>query len=162
MVELDLEAAVQLSAAIGANTAALQQAEKRKRDLAASVSYIDEMAFSFTSLTAPALLEADKRPKTGYWWAIQRVSIAGLGATTDFVNLWRADSPAGAGAGQKALNTFQIAVAGGIANWHPGRTGLLLRARQGLAATGTFTGTQAIVSFDFIQVTDEQLPYFLL
>lgn len=161
-MELDVEVSARLCASLDANTAAYREAENRKRDLAASVSYIDEMAFSFTSAALPVALEADKRPKTGYWWAVQRVSIAGLGATTDFINLWRANAPGEAGLGQKALNTFQIAVAGGIANWHPGRTGLLLRPRQGLAVTGTFTGTTGIVSFDFIQVADAQLPYFLL
>lgn len=161
-MELSLEAAVELSAAIASNTAALERAERRKLQMAAAVSYVDEMAFSFTAANLPQALEADKRTKTGYWWAVQRISVAGLGATTDFINLWRANAPGEAGLPQKALHTFQIAVAGGIADWHPGRTGLLLRPRQGLGITGTFTGTLGVVAFDFIQVTDEQLPYFLL
>lgn len=46
--------------------------------------------------------------------------------------------------------------------WHPGRTGLLLKPNQSLIIAGGTTGNTYTVNVDVIQVTDDQLPRFLL
>jgi hypothetical protein len=161
-MELDAEVAAGLTAAITSNTSALAAAERRKRDLAAAVSYFAAPAFGFGS-GAAVIAPADNGPKDGFTWAVQHVAISGLGATTDFMNVYRGASVTDV-EGQNAQHTIQIPIAGAIGDWHPGRTGLLLRGanKERLIVTGTFTGTAGIVSYDVIQVTDAQLPYFLL
>lgn len=77
-MELDLDVAAQFSAALGEHARSLRmEAVRLDRELAAAVSYLDGMAFQFATGNA-TVLEADKRPKDGFAWAVQRVGIAGL------------------------------------------------------------------------------------
>lgn len=93
---------------------------------------------------------------------MQRITLSGFGATTDYVNLYRGTSTAQA-VGNNALFTFQEAVAGGVSTWHPGRTGLVLKAEESLVFGGSVSGGGTFfANIDVIQLTDAQLPYFLL
>jgi len=131
---------------------------KRMQDLAAEIAYISAPAIAFTAVPyAPP----GWGPNTGYNWAVQRITLSGFGATTDYITAYRGNSTAHAVAAQ-ALYTFQEAVAGGASAWHPGRTGLVLKGDESIVFGGTFTGTQMVASIDVIQLTDAQLPGFLL
>jgi hypothetical protein len=156
---LTADFSLKLSASIDSMTAVMRADLKRKQDMAADVSYIETPALALTAL--PFVAGIGWGPNTGYSWAVQRMTVAGLGATTDYVIAYRGTSAAQA-TGNNALYTFQELVAGGTSTWHPGRTGCILKAEESLVFTGTFTGTQAFVSIDVIQLTDTQLPYFLL
>lgn len=161
-VELDASISAELVAALNGNTAALNAAERRKREAFAGVTYFPAPAFQFSS-GATTVCEADKGPKDGYTWAVQHVTISGLAALTDFINLYRGTSPLDV-QGQNAEHTFQVSVVGGLADWHPGGKGFLLRGsgKERLITNGTFTGTLGIVSYDVIQIEDAQLRYYLI
>jgi hypothetical protein len=156
---LTADFSLKLSASIDSMTAVMRADLKRKQDMAADVSYIETPALSFTSL--PFVAGSGWGPNTGFHWAVQRMTIAGLGATTDYAIAYRGTASAHA-VGNNALYTFQELVAGGTATWHPGRTGLILKGQESLVFGGTFTGTTGFISIDVIQLTDAQLPYFLL
>lgn len=102
------------------------------------------------------------QPDTGFAWAVQRVTVAGLtgGATPDVVSLYRGP---GAAAAQTNDNLLTV-VTGASPTWHPGRTGLILQegervtvAGSGLTATGQITLTGEV-----IQMEQWLLPHFLL
>ena len=155
---LDIDLSAQISASINGLTTELRRDRLRKENLAADCSYIETPPIYFNAVPYAA---AGWGPNTGFSWAIQRVTVAGLGATTDFLTVYRGTAAAAA-AGNNALYTLQEAVAGGVATWHPGRTGLILKADESLVFAGTFTGTTCFVNIDAIQLTDANLPYFLL
>jgi hypothetical protein len=102
----------------------------------------------------------DEGPSTGYAWAIQRITIAGLGATTDVVTMYRGMSPADVVA-QNALWSFTIPVAGAVSTWHPGGKGLILISDEDLVFAGTLTAP-AIVNMEAIQMSLAVLPDFLV
>jgi hypothetical protein len=150
---------VDLSAAITGLAGEMRAERERKRQLAADVWFVHAPAIQIPALPAAGQAWG---PNTGYCWAVQRITIAGFGATTDFITAYRGLSPTDVQP-QNALFTFQETVAGGVATWHPGRTGLILMPDEGLAFGGTFTGTSpAVVNVDVIQLTVAKLPYLLL
>jgi hypothetical protein len=156
-LEIDLSAAI--SASISGLAAELRADRKRKEDLAADVAFIEAPPITFTSLPAS---QSGWGPNTGFNWAVQRVTISGFGATTDYVTAYRGTFTAQT-TGNNALYTFQEAVAGGAATWHPGRTGLVLKGEESLVFGGSISGGGTFyANIDVIQLTDAQLPYFLL
>jgi len=159
MPELDLGLFAGLTASIDGLTGQMQAERQRKLQLAADVAYISVRA---TALLGSALpLAWCNSPKLGYNWAIQAIAVEGLG-TSDYLNLFKGSS-LGAVNGGYGRWTFTVTTAGTIAAWHPGRTGLVLRgqSQDSLIFGGSVAGT-ATVNADVIQVTDAQLPYFLL
>jgi hypothetical protein len=158
-VSAGLDLTVSLTAALESHAAALTQ-QKRDRDrMFADVSYMEPPAI--TTAILPYATPADSGPKHGFWWAVQRVVVAGFGATTDVVTAYRGSSAADV-VPQNALFTFTIPVAGAVSTWHPGRTGCILARNRRLVFAGTFTGTLLVASYDVIQVTDEHMPALLL
>jgi hypothetical protein len=155
---LSLDVAAQLCVSLDSLAAEMQRTRRSRENLAADVAFIETPPITFTAVPAAA---SGWGPNTGYSWAVQRITVSGFGATTDYLNVYRGTNVAQA-AGNNGLFTFQEAVAGGMATWHPGRTGLLLKAEESLVFAGTFTGTTAFANVDVIQLTDAQLPYFLL
>lgn len=155
---IEADASVGLHIAVGNLVSELQAEARRKAQLAADVAYISPGAISLASLP---VAEADWGPAKGWVWAVQRITVAGFGATSDFVIAYRGTSTTDAVAAN-ALFTFQEAVAGGTATWHPGRTGLVLRGDESLVFGGTITGSAGVVSIDAIQLAISKLPYFLL
>ena len=161
-MEADLGAFAALAVELRANTAALNRAEERRRQIAASVTTFDGPAIEFKAAALPYATPANQYgPKDGYVWAIQRMTVFGLGATTDFINAYKGSSTADV-AGQNALNTFTVPIVGAVSTWGPGRTGCILKAKQSLVFQGTFTGADCFVSTEVIQLTLDQLRYFLL
>jgi hypothetical protein len=148
--------------AITANTAALLGAERRKSEMMTAVTHIDCPVIGFAPAQLPYAVPADQYgPKDGWVWAIQRITIAGFAATSDFINIYKGESTADAIA-MNALNTFSVAAVGAVATWTPGRTACLLQAGQRLAFSGTFTGTNCVITSEAIMLEKAKLPYFLL
>jgi len=155
-----ISATAQLSVAIGDLTTELATERRRKLQLTQDVAYIEAPPITGTSVP---LSQAGWGPNTGYAWAVQRITVAGLGATTDLLTAYRGNAVLPNGQPpQNALYSFTIAAAGAVATWHPGRTGLILQAEESMIFTGTFTGTQLAISLDVIQLHGSKLPYFLL
>jgi len=157
--------AASLEVTLGRIAAAMERTDRHRRQLAASITYIPGRVFpSFagSALTAGVQPGHGFGPTPGYWWAIQGMRVAGLAATTDFLNVSRGNAvPVQPG---NALHTFTIPVAGAFADWLPGGGGLLLdgNGQASLLFTGTSAATAITVSMDVIQVTDAQLPYYLM
>jgi hypothetical protein len=159
---LEIDASAQLALSINGLAAQMAADRRWRADLAADVSFVQAPPFTVASL--PAVAGSQWGPNTGFNWAVQRISVSGFGATTDYVNAYRGTTAAQA-VGNNALYTFQEAVAGAVSTWHPGRTGLVLRGDESLCFAGTFTGSASAPLYfciDVIQLTDAQLPYFLL
>ena len=156
---LEINLAAQLAASIDGLAAAMDKDRRRKEQLAADVAFIETPPITFTAVPyAPS----GWGPNTGFNWAVQRITISGFGATTDYVTVYRGTSTAQA-VGNNALNTIQEAVAGGVGAWHPGRTGLVLTGDESLVFGGSISGGGTFfANIDVIQLTDAQLPYFLL
>ena len=155
---IEADANVGLHIAVGNLVSEMRREAQRKAQLACDVSYVSAPAISLSSLPVAT---ANWGPGKGWAWAVQRITVAGFGATTDFVIAYRGESTTDAVAAN-ALYTFQEAVAGGTSTWHPGRTGLVLRGDESLVFGGTLTGTTGVVSVDVIQLADAKMPYFLL
>lgn len=155
---IEADAAIGLHVAVGNLVSELRAEAQRKARLAADVSYASAPAITVTSLPAAP---SGWGPGKGWCWAVQRITVAGFGATTDFVIAYRGTSTTDAVAAN-ALFTFQEAVAGGTSTWHPGRTGLVLRGDESLVFGGTLTGSACVISVDVIQLADAKMPYFLL
>lgn len=155
---LELDVGAQLAVSITTLADELHSERQRKIQLAQDVSYIQTPVI--TGAAVP-LVPPAWGPKTSYAWGVQRITLSGLGATTDLVTAYRGKS-ANDLVPQNALFTFTIAVAGAVATWHPGRTGCLLVGNEGLVFGGTFTGTQLVAAVDVIQLHLDKLPYYLL
>ena len=154
--------AATLEVSLGRLAAALDRQERRRQQMAADIMYIPGLTFPpFASAALPFLPGSAWGPRPGYWWAVQAIRVAGL-ATADVLTVYRGSSKEAA-IGENALNTFTVPVAGAVANWHPGHTGLLMSGQDNasLVFNGTLAGT-ALVNLDVIQVTDAQVPYLCL
>lgn len=162
-----VDADISIQVALGRLAAVMERQEKHRRELAAAVAFVPGItlpAFGATAgagFTLPYTPGAAFGPVPGQTWAVQAIRVTGL-ATTDFLNVSRGNTTVEAG-NQNALNTFTVAVAGAIANWHPGSKALLLSGinSESLVFSGTVAGT-AIANLDVIAIADGQLPYFLL
>jgi hypothetical protein len=154
--------AATLEVSLGKLAAVLDRQERRRQQMAAEISYIPGLSFpAFTSAVLPFSPGSGFGPRPGYVWAVQAIRVMGL-ATADVLTMYRGNSPTAAQP-ENALNTFTVAVAGAVSNWHPGHTGLLLSGQDNanLVFAGTLAGT-ATVNLDVIQVTDAQVPYLCL
>lgn len=96
-------------------------------------------------------------PKHGFTWAVQRVTVAGIGASPDVVSVYR-----GASLSDVVPQNFLNVLTAAAPTWHPGGKGLLLKPSQTLILAGGTTGNTYTLSADAIQVSDDQLPYYLL
>lgn len=97
-------------------------------------------------------------PMTGYNWAIQRLTVAGL-AAADVVSLYR-----GTGAAGVQPNNLLNNVTGASPTWHPGRTGCILNDGDSVLAAGTglTTTTPVFLTGEVIVFESWLLPEFLL
>lgn len=106
---------------------------------------------------------ADTGPTTGYFWAVQRITVGPIGATTDLVHLYKShlsveQQP------QTALTTLTGAssAAGAFLTWNPGRSGCLLLPDERVGAAGTITGSNPVMNWEVIQGELWALPLFLV
>ena len=154
--------AATLEVSLGKLVAALDRQERRRQQMAADLTYVPGLTFPpFASAALPFSPGAAWGPRPGYWWAVQAIRVAGL-VTADALTVYRGNSAAAAVAAN-GLHTFTVAVNGAIADWPPGSSALLLNGQDqsSLVFAGTLAGT-ATVNLDVIQMTEAQLPYFLM
>ncbi len=134
-------------------------AEREWREkIAAAIAPIEVPAIG--AFTAGPYLQAAWGPKDGYFWAVQRMTVATL-AAGDVLQVYRGASVADVNGAQNLLNGWQGS-AGTVQVWNPGRTGCMLAARQTLIFTGTLSAGPYMVNADVIQLESWLLPYFLL
>lgn len=156
---VQVDAAAQLLASIGSLTAELREHNARARRLAAQLYPVVAPPVSLSGL--PALRSADGGPNTGYFWAIQRITVGPFGAGTDLITVYR-----GANVNdvqpQNALNSFFTAQVGAFVPWHVGGKGLILRGDESLIFAGTITGASPIANIDAHQGTLAVLTDYIL
>ena len=156
-VSVDADLAVQ----IGGLVTELRADRKRRAD------FEQKMQQAIRVVPLPAVQAAAGTPavfahpewvcKTGYVWAVQRVTAKGLGAT-DTVWVYRTNASAGAA----ALDSAAAALLTNSAPWwNPSRTGLVLQPDDGITVQGTTTAA-VTVSIDVIIMEAWVVPDFLL
>jgi hypothetical protein len=92
-------------------------------------------------------------PKTGYFWAVQRISAFGL-AGADVLSVYR---------GQPSPQNFLNSLIVSSPEWRPGRTSLVLQPGDQLTAQGTgLTAASVAVNFDVIIGVLDLLPRYLI
>lgn len=165
--ELDFSAG--LHASIATLSEQLQAEQRQRRDMWASVAYVRLPAFGFAATAGQfntGIPSADNgMPKPGYAWAVQRITIGGLGITTsdavDTCQVYRGTSAADIQS-QNYLNLLNHS----SPTWHPGRTGLILQYGEMLLFDAYIqsgnSDTTVVASVDAIQVRADKLPYFLV
>jgi len=102
--------------------------------------------------------ESDLGPRSGYAWAVQRITIGGL-ATNDSVSIYK-----GPGIAQTVDPTNLVTVVTAAApTWAPGRTGCMIFPGDTLIAAGTGLAASAItLTGEIIQMEQWIVPQFLL
>jgi len=162
LVTAELELSARLCAATE-RVADLMAARQDLADtLAQAVNWVPAPAIPLSSLPV-VQANAGPEPAIGglaYCWAIQRVTVGPLGATTDAVTIYKGRSSADV-LSVNALFTFAGA-AGAYATWSPGRTGAILKPNEHLIAAGTITGTNPVLTWDVLVVDQDALHLFLL
>jgi hypothetical protein len=156
---LHLDASADLVLALGSLTAELRKEDLRRRRLAASMYPVVAPPVSLVGL--PALRSADGGPNTGYFWAVQRITVGPFGAGTDLITVYRGASVNDVQP-QNALNSFFTAQAGAFVPWHVGGKGLILRGDESLIFAGTITGASPIANIDAHQGTLAVLTDYIL
>lgn len=97
-------------------------------------------------------------PNTGYAWAVQSLSVAGLGSA-DTASLYIGPATATA----VAPNNFKQAFTAAAPAWQPGRTGLILNQGDTLVLAGTgLTSPLVTLTGQVIVMESWLLPLFLL
>ena len=156
---LDVSAVASLCASMNGLAAQLRGEHERRRRVAGMMWGVRPPAISLGSL--PALRSADGGPNTGFFWAVQRITIGPAGAATDLVTVYRGTSSADVQP-QNALNSFTFAAVGQFAPWHPGGRGLILMPDESLIFAGTITGANPIANVEVHQGRIDLLPDYLL
>lgn len=132
--------------------------------------WIDRLADAIWQMPVPPIPlsslpvnRVDAGPTTGFFWAVQRVTIGPIGATTDLVHLYKSHMTVEQQP-QTALTTLTGAssAAGAFLTWTPGRSGCLLLPEEHVGVAGTITGSNPVMNWDVIQGELWALPLFLV
>lgn len=124
---------------------------------AAELWYIEIPAVQFAGSGVP-FIKALWGPNTGYAWAIQRLTVAGL-AGADSMLVYRGYSGA---ADIQPQNVVGPPLTPAAPNMFPGKSGLILMPDQSLVFGGTLTGaTTYTVSGNAVQLTLDRLSRFM-
>jgi hypothetical protein len=150
-----------LSLQLGNLTAALErqhQLEQRYQQAIMSIPIKPhEVAVASGAVTILSH-ETDLGPRTGYAWAIQRITIGGLGAD-DVVSLYKGPPVAVAA---DPTNLMMVATAA-APTWSPGRTGAMLFPGDTIIAAGTgLSASSVTLTGEVIQMEQWIVPQFLL
>jgi hypothetical protein len=162
MVQAELELSARLCAATE-RVADLMQSRQDQTDLLArSVNWVPAPSIPLNALP---VVQSNAGPEAApaplaFCWAVQRVTVGPIGATSDAVTLYKGRSKADV-LSVNALHTFTGA-AGTYADWEPGRTGCILKPNESIIAAGTITGANPVLSWDVLIIDQDALPLFLL
>ena len=155
-VEMDVLA--NLGIHLGSVAHELEQQRRLREKVAAELWYTGAPDISFTGAQAP-YFATGWGPNTGFFWAVQRVSVYGLGSS-DVLQLFKGNSGADV-AGQNFRQQWNGANGVGQ-TWHPGGKGWLLMPDQSVVLSGTLTAaTSYFMSVDVIQGTLDMLGYYV-
>lgn len=156
-VELDADLAVQ----IGGLVAELRKDRARRelfdQKMQQAIRYAPLIPVQQATGTPATFTSPDWVCKTGYCWAVQRVTAKGLGSS-DTVWVYRTSA---SGSGQVADSAAASPLTATVPVWNPGRTGLLLEAGDGITVQGTTTAS-VTVTVDVIMLESWIVPDFLL
>jgi hypothetical protein len=150
---------VRLCAALDGVAAQLQQRHDWLEKLAGAYWEVSPDPIPLGSMPA---LRVNAGPTTGYWWAVQRITIGPIGATTDLIHVYKSRVSAEQQP-QTALTTLTGAAsaAGAFLTWTPGRAGCLLHSEEKIGLSGTITGTNPVMSWDVVQGETWALPFYI-
>ena len=144
--------------------------DKMSERLGQRQDFMDRLADSLWQMPVPPLPlttlpvnRPDTGPTTGYFWAVQRITIGPIGATSDLVHVYKSHSTPEQQS-QTALTTLSGASSapGAFLTWNPGRTGCLLLPDERVGANGTITGPLPTLNWEVIQGEIWALPFFLV
>lgn len=152
--------AVRLCAAMDGVSAQMQRRQEWIDRLAAAIWQTPVDPIPLGSLPVNRV---NAGPTTGYFWAIQRVTVGPIGATSDLVHLYKSRQT-GEQQPQNALNTLAgtNSAAGAFLTWNPGRSGCLLLPDERVGVAGTITGANPVMSWEVVQGELWALPLFLV
>jgi hypothetical protein len=161
MTGLELEANASLGLALGRVATALEAAQRDNQRAQRSIMSIPIKPHSNAVVsTAVTILshESDLGPRTGYAWAIQRLTVGGL-SSGDLVSVYK-----GPPVSVTADPTMLVQVLTNTTpTWVPGRTGLILFPGDTIVVTGTgLQATTVTLSGEVIQMEQWVVPDFLL
>lgn len=155
-------AELELSARLCAATERLADQFAARQDLAdrmaTGIYWVPAPGFPLSTL--PYVPPSNGGPGLKFCWAVQRVTVGPVGATSDAVTVYKGRSSVDI-APQNALSTFSGAV-GAFPSWTPGRTGCVLMPGESLIVGGTITGSNPVLSWDVLVMDLDMLPLFLL
>jgi hypothetical protein len=97
---------------------------------------------------------------TALAWAIQRVTVGPIGASTDVITIYKGRSSVDISP-QNALTSL-TGNAGTYPSWTPGRQGAVLMPGESLIVDGTITGTNPVLTWDVVVMDLDMLPLYLL
>jgi hypothetical protein len=161
-----LQIMASLSASLASLAATAQADYARKQRLAqemrwAPLAAIQANPQTQTTVAGTVVLSNAETwgPKTGYFWAIQRFTVAGLG-TSDVVIIYKGSVAGVPGAVPQNQVSGPI---GAATQYNPGRTDLILQPGDFLTVYGTgLTSTSITASADMIVGTIDTLADFLV
>ncbi len=156
---LEIGAMAQLCAQLGSVAGELAEQNKRRRKLAASLWPVHAPAIPLAAL--PVVRTSDGGPNTGYFWAVQRITVGPIGAGTDLITVYRGTSVLDVQP-QNALNSFFSSQAGAFVPWHVGGKGLILMPDECLIFAGTITGANPMANLDAHQGMADVLVDYIL
>jgi hypothetical protein len=158
---LDIEASASLGIQLGRIANSLERSLADQQRAQRSVMYIPIKPHSNT-VTAGAVTilshESDLGPRTGYAWAVQRLTVGGL-SSGDSVSVYKGP-PVSVTADPTML--VQL-LTNTTPTWVPGRTGLVLFPGDTIVVTGTgLQATTVTLQGDVIQLEQWIVPEFML
>jgi|SRR5215472_46352 len=152
-ITLEADLGAQLCAAIGGLTEIMRQQavadQQYRRRRNAAIGWIEAPAIPLGVL--PTIRAQDGGPNTGFYWAVQRISVGPFGATSDLLTLYKGHSVADV-VPQNGYISFTNQAAGTFVSYHVGGKGLILAPDESLIAAGTITGTNPVLNWDAIQI----------
>jgi hypothetical protein len=157
----ELSVMAKLSLHVGRLVQEMAAARIRAERMSA-IGFVPMITLSVAVSGGQALLAGNEAgPRTGYGWAVQRMTIAGL-AGTDTMTLYKGPVPTPLNLPQpQNLVGNPLTVA--APNFHPGGKGLLLQHGDFLSAFGTgLTAAAVTLSADVIQFEADLLSAFLI
>lgn len=156
-----LEAGAELTAHLGALVAEMRVERRRRADfeqkMMQAIRVVPLIAVQQPAGAPATFASFDWVCKTGYVWAVQRITAKGLGST-DTVWVYRTDGSSSSA----ALDSNAMFVLTNTAPaYNPSRTGLVLQQGDGITVQGTTTAS-VTVSIDVIMMEAWVVPDFLL
>ena len=159
-LRVEAELAGSLCLSLDRNTAAMRD---RQAWLDRLADAIWQVPMDPIPLGALPVVRVNAGPTTGYYHAIQRVTVGPIGATTDLIHVYKSrvsveQQP------QTALTTLTGAssAAGAFLTWTPGRTGCVLHPDERIGLSGTITGTNPVMNWEVVQVEAWAFPLYLI